>query len=124
MTAREAQRLLDHWRHRLDIGPWNLKPDWVPEATLEDGTLGEVGEWKDYGATIRVALKQEDPRATIIHEELHCLSRDTVHRAFEALREDLSGPVAALAEKTWLIEEERLVRRLERVIVHLLEGGR
>lgn len=123
MTSREAQRLLDHWRHRLDISPWLLKGEWVNEKALEDGSLGECGEWRDYGATIRVALKAEGVRGTVIHEVLHCLSRDTVHRAFEALREDLSGPVAAMAEKVWLIEEERLVRRLEAVIVELLEDA-
>lgn len=119
MTERQASETLKLWQHRLDIGPWNLKPDWIHAEALEDGTLGEAGEWKDYGATIRVALKQESPRDTIIHEVLHCLSRDTVHRVFEALREDLSGPVAALAEKAWLIEEERMVRRLERLLVYL-----
>lgn len=75
MRKRDLEKLLRHWQKRLYLQDWEIDVEVVPRSKMPDqvGELEYVLEFRD--ATIKVRSDVDDPEQVIVHELLHCWTR-------------------------------------------------
>ncbi len=86
MRKRELDRLLGEWQIRLGLADWDLDVEFIDPSRLPAGDMGEleyVSELRE--GTIRVSRAEKDPESVLVHELLHCWTR----QIREARKEDL-----------------------------------
>ena len=129
MTRRELERLVTVWRRRLGLDRWAIAVEWrEPEAGGEHGARASTWRSNDYDeARIRFspsALETATDRelaVLVVHELLHCLTRDVEH-VVELIGElELAGDARRLLEESHRHHVEQAVDRLAYRLVELVD---